>query len=342
MKLRYLLFPIALVFGGITSLRRWLYKKGFFFLGKPDILTICVGNLKMGGTGKTPHIEYFIRFLQDNDYKVALLSRGYGRKTKGFLMLNDVPESEMTAEMVGDEPLQIHLKFPEIPIVLSENRYEGYLKLRKERPEVNLLLLDDGFQHLSFSPTLKILLTEYETPFFEDAPFPAGNLREFPAASADADIIIVTKCPDEISEEKADLYAQKMQIREDRHLFFSKFRYNPPEAKNHFARQANKANLSKIILLTGIANPTPLKDYLLKEYKEVIHLNYPDHHQFTKKDIDQIIRKTATHFDPQTAIFTTEKDYARLRCSELETQLSQYPLFTVPVEVEFLFEGFSF
>ena len=341
MKLRYLLFPVALIFGIITLIRRWLYKKGVFFSGNPDIFTICVGNLKMGGTGKTPHIEYMIQLLQ-NDFKIALLSRGYGRKTKGFLMLNAVPHSEMSAETVGDEPLQIHLKYPNIPIALSENRYNGFLKLRKEKPDLNVLLLDDGFQHLSFSPTRKILLTEYKTPFFEDYPLPAGNLREFSSASADADIIIVTKCPEEVSENEKKRYAQKMRIGEGQHLFFTKFRYLPPEPKNQFAQQTKMANISKVILLTGIANSNPLKERLLQEYKEVIHLKYSDHHQFTPRDISNIIQKIDTYFNAETALFTTEKDYARLRFSEFENRLFPYPFFTIPVEVDFLFDERKF
>ena len=341
MKLRYLFFPIAFIFGVITLIRRWLYKKGVFFSGKPDIPAICIGNLKMGGTGKTPHIEYMIQLLQSH-FNVALLSRGYGRKTKGFIMLNTVPASEMSAKMVGDEPLQIHLKYPELPIVLSENRYEGYLKLRKEKPDINMLLLDDGFQHLSFSPTLKILLTEYKTPFFADYPFPMGNLREFPSASKEADIVIVTKCPEEISENEKEYYTRKIRVGEEQHLFFTKFRYLPPEPRNQLAQQAETTNFSKIILLTGIANSNPLVEYLSQEYKEVIHLKYPDHHQFTTRDITHIIQKIDINFSEETAIFTTDKDYARLRFSEFENKLSLYPLFTLPVKVEFLFDGEDF
>jgi tetraacyldisaccharide 4'-kinase len=338
MKLRWLLFPLALIFGIITSIRRWLYKNGFFLSRKPDIFTICVGNLKMGGTGKTPHIEYLIQLLQDR-FQVALLSRGYGRKTKGFLMLDTVPASEMNAKIAGDEPLQIHLKYPEIPIALSENRYDGYLKLRKEKPDMNVLLLDDGFQHLSFSPACKILLTEYKIPFFKDYPFPAGNLREFPSAAATADMVIVTKCPDEISENEKKYYAQKMKIKKEQPLFFTKFRYLPPYPENPPARQQKTANFSRIILLTGIANSKPLNEHLLQNYKEVIHLKYPDHHQFTSRDIARIMQKIDTHFHDKTALFTTEKDYARLRFSAFENKLSSYPLFTVAVEVDFLFNG---
>ena len=336
MKLRYLLFPIAVIFGIITLIRRWLYQNGFFFSGKPDIFTICVGNLKMGGTGKTPHIEYLIQLLQER-FKVALLSRGYGRSTKGFLMLDTIPASEISARTVGDEPLQIHLKYPDIPIALSENRYDGYLKLLEKRPDINVLLMDDGFQHLSFSPTCKILLTEYKTPFFEDYPFPAGNLREFSSAAKTADIVIVTKCPTEVSENDRKRYAQKMKISKAQHLFFTRFRYLPPEPKNELAQQKKTTPFSKIILLTGIANAKPLKEHLLQEYQEVIHLQYPDHHLFTTKDTENILQKIDTHFHTETALFTTEKDYARLRFSEIENKLSLYPFFTLPIEVEFLF-----
>ncbi len=284
---------------------------------KPDIPTICVGNLKVGGTGKTPHIDYMISVL-NHKFKLALLSRGYKRKTKGFLITDKLKPPEINADTIGDEPLQIHLKYPELSIAISENRYEGYRKLREEKENIELLLMDDGYQHLSFSPTFKILLTEYGDPFFKDFPLPMGNLREWRSASSEADVIIVTKSPDMLSEEERNYYRQKLKVGEGQHLFFTKFNYLSPIPKNPVAEQTDPATASTAILLTGIANAESLKNYLSGIYQRIIHVEYPDHHYFTEKDIKNVFQKTNEHFDEKTVLFTTEKDYARLRSSDFE------------------------
>ncbi|MDL2231034.1 tetraacyldisaccharide 4'-kinase, partial [Bacteroidales bacterium OttesenSCG-928-L19] len=257
MNWRLLLLPFSWLFGTVTFLRRWLYEKGVLSSEKSSVATICVGNLKVGGTGKTPHIEYLIRLLR-KDFSVAVLSRGYGRESKGYLLVNDLPDNQLNALQIGDEPMQLFQKFPDVKIALSEKRALGVRSLRKQFPDLDVILLDDGFQHLSFSPSLKMILTEFADPYFKDYPLPAGNLREFPFASKSADAVIVTKCPTSIDENDREHYKRKLKITPKQHAFFSSIIYKYSIEDKLRGNIMNLDQDTSVFLLTGIANPKPL------------------------------------------------------------------------------------
>jgi len=331
---RFLLLPITLFYGGFTFLRRFLYKKGIILSVTFSVPTIVVGNLKVGGTGKTPHIEYLIKlFSTDN---IATLSRGYGRKSKGVLSAKQLHREKRTAAHLGDEPLQYATKFPNIEVVVAEKRKEGIQYIQQNYPEINLVLLDDAYQHLSVNYDCRILLTEYEQLYVDDYPFPTGKLREGSNAASVADIVIITKCPPNISEEKRNEITIKMKLKIHQKLFFTTIVYLPPFPINEQAYMLPLEYDTTVILLTGIANPQPLIRYLSEKFKKVIPFIFPDHHVFTEKDINNVKKKYKENNREQIALFTTEKDLMRLK-DENKDILSLLPVFTIPIEVVFLF-----
>jgi tetraacyldisaccharide 4'-kinase len=281
---------LAIIYGTITWLRNKFFDWGIFKQKEYNIPIISIGNLSMGGTGKTPHIEYLIA-LYSKTYKIAVISRGYGRKTKGYRIVN----TESIAAEVGDEPLQIKQKFENVLVVVCEKRVIAIDKVIAEYPEINLILLDDAFQHRHVKPKISILLTEYSRPFWNDAVVPAGRLREFAFGWRRADAIIVTKCP-----ENNQLPIPKAIL--SKPLYFSRIQYQAPRLVS--------GNISKqIVLVTGIANPEPMLNYLkAQNYILVKHFNYPDHYNFEETDI-QKIRQLLTE---DNLLLTTEKDYMRL------------------------------
>ncbi len=291
MSLLILLYPFAIIYGLITWIRNKLFDWGILKETKFDVPVISIGNLSMGGTGKTPHIEYLISKYKKT-YSIAVISRGYGRETKGFQYVN----TNDLAENVGDEPLQIKQKFEDIIVAVGENRVDAIRKVLKTHPEINLILLDDAFQHRYVKPSLNILLTEYSHPFWKDLVVPAGRLREFRCGWKRADAFIITKCP-ENRELKIPKYIQAKPI------FYSKIIYQSPKIIH--------GSLSKkIVLVTGIANPALLLEYLKDEDYEIIHhFNFLDHHIFSLSDLNEInSRAGANHL-----ILTTEKDWTRLK-----------------------------
>lgn len=339
MNYRRLLLPFSWIFGAATSLRTLLYRRGVFNADRSELPTICVGNLKVGGTGKTPHIEYLISLLS-HDFNVAELSRGYRRESKGFLLVNELPEYQITTKNIGDEPMQLFLKFPTTKIAVSEKRAPAVRSLSKQFPELDVILLDDAFQHLQFDASLKIVLTEFSDPYFKDCPLPAGNLREFPTASGRADMIIVTKCPQHISPEEKNEYRQKLNISSCQYLFFTKFIYNIYSITDdaEFDMTCLDSKMS-VILLSGIANPKPLYEYVTSYFMNVIFLKYSDHYPYNNKDIEDIERMIIQQNPQKTVIITTEKDKMRLLSIDKGRQLlSQTPAFTVNVKVDFLFD----
>ena len=288
-----LLYPFALIYGLITWVRNKLFDWGFLKQTKFEVPVISIGNLSMGGTGKTPHIEYFITKYKTT-HKIAVVSRGYGRKTKGFRYVS----SNDFSENVGDEPLQIKKKFDEIIVAVGENRVKAMQQLLNENPAVNLILLDDAFQHRYVKRSLNILLTEYANPFWKDLVVPAGRLREFRCGWKRADKIIITKCPETI-----DLKIP--QSINSKPVYFSRIAYqNPIIINGNFSK--------KIILITGVANPSPLLEYLKAEDFELInHFNFSDHHNFSGFDISTILSKANSEKDAM--LLTTEKDWMRLK-----------------------------
>ncbi len=306
------LYPFALIYGTIIWFRNKLFDWGILKETKFDIPIISIGNLSMGGTGKTPHIEYFISNYK-TEFSIAVISRGYGRKTKGFRYVN----SDDNAENVGDEPLQIKQKFKNILVAVGENRVGAIRKVLEENPHINLILLDDAFQHRYVKPSINILLTEYANPFWKDFVVPAGRLREFACGWKRADVIIITKCPEAIDLKISENLKSKP-------VYFSKIVYqNPVLIKGKLFK--------KIILITGIANPTLLLGYLKKDNYELIHhFNFSDHHNFSDSDLSIILSKADSESD--SLILTTEKDWMRLK---LFLENKNLNLAYIPIGVEF-------
>ena len=209
-KIRPLLVPLGWLFGQFARLRRWLYAHGVFRSYRASIPTVCVGNIAIGGTGKTPHASYIVKLLSQQ-HKVAMLSRGYGRKSKGFVLANTTPEAQLSANLLGDEPLLLHRRFPALPIAVDGDREHGIIKLQEYAPDTQVVVMDDAYQHLSFTPSVKLILTEYHRPYFRDYPMPAGRLREFPSAVAAADMVLVTKT--DVSDSQVDRKQWRCDLR---------------------------------------------------------------------------------------------------------------------------------
>ncbi|MDR3047390.1 MAG: tetraacyldisaccharide 4'-kinase [Bacteroidales bacterium] len=324
------------LFGGVAAFRRWLYCKNILKVYDATLPTICVGNLKTGGVGKTPHVEYLVQLLQ-NHFQVSILSRGYKRKIKGFLIPKKLNNEQITAFNIGDEPLQLFRKFPKVNLVLSGNRVEGFQKLVHQYPNTDVVILDDGFQHLSFRPTLKLVLTEFVQPFFDDYPLPGGHLREFPAAAQHADMIIVTKTPRQLTVEEKNRFLTKLKLTPQQACFFTTIHYHNLIPANSLAEKLTPLSHASLFLLTGIANPRPLVAFVEKQYAINHHFKYPDHHFFTDEDVQDILLKIGQYKTENPAILTTEKDFMRLQDLKFESLFHQLPIYYLPIGIRFLY-----
>ncbi|WP_299227171.1 tetraacyldisaccharide 4'-kinase [uncultured Psychroserpens sp.] len=296
--LRKILFPIVPIYYIVTWLRNKLYDLGWKSSYTYELPIICVGNLSVGGTGKTPTIEYLIRLLKDN-YKVATLSRGYKRESSGFIIANEAA----SAKTIGDEPFQFYKKFENVVISVDANRRHGITKLiAKEQPDV--ILLDDAYQHRKVKAGYSILLTAYNNLYCDDIVLPTGNLREPKSGAKRADAIIVTKCPLSITSSEKELILKKIKALPRQHVYFSSIKYAKYIYNEGEAFLLNSLKEKQVTLVTGIANPTPLLDYLKSNALEFEHLNFKDHHVFSLSEIKALKQKAF--------ILTTEKDYMRL------------------------------
>lgn len=327
-KLRFLLFPISIVYALVTMFRNWLYKVRLKRSFKFSIPIINVGNLSVGGTGKTPHTEYLIRLLKDSHH-LATLSRGYGRKEFGF----KIADENSTARQIGDEPLQFYKKYGnEITVAVESNRVKGVMDVCYNKEETNLVLLDDAYQHRSIQPGFNILLTDFSRPFYSDYILPVGDLRELRSGKKRADVIIVTKCPDSELINKSELI-NRIKPNSKQSVFFSRIVYEPVLT----ALSPNNSPLSRgenIILVTGIAKPNPLLNYLKKNYNILEHCKFNDHYQFKEKDIHDIHNLLVKFADSDPMIVTTEKDAMRLVGSSFEKEINQKPWFYQAITVE--------
>lgn len=290
---------------------------------------ICVGNLNLGGTGKTPHTEYLIRLLQYN-YRVATLSRGYGRKSRGFKMA----ETASTYEDLGDEPLQYFKKYPEIQVAVDEDRVDGVTHLFGEQG-IEVVLLDDAFQHRNISAGLNILLTEYQHLYTEDYLFPAGNLRDVKSAAKRADIIVVSKSPKELDEEEKKRVINRLKTQQKQKVYFSYLQYDPLLPLNEMAKTDVAETADSVMAFCGIANPKPFVEALGKRYKVIDSLCFADHHAYTDNDIKEILKNFEGLGGTKKIIVTTEKDAARLTNSPYLCQFDNVPLYDLPVNVRF-------
>ncbi|WP_157207743.1 tetraacyldisaccharide 4'-kinase [Mariniflexile maritimum] len=297
--IRTISFPFVPVYYAVSRLRNMLYDLGLKKSMSYDFPVICVGNLSVGGTGKTPMIEYLIDVLK-TDYRVATLSRGYKRKSKGF----QLADATSTAETLGDEPFQFYNKFKDsVQIAVDADRVHGIKLLRSLKNPPEVILLDDAFQHRKVNAGLTILLTTYQNPFFSDYVLPTGNLREPKSGAKRADIIVVTKCPEHINTEDKKRFLKKISPETNQQVFFSAINY-----ANEVIASENKKGMDEIsnfTLVTGIANAHPLVDFLNKKHLKFEHLNFKDHHEFSPQDIATLEKKEL--------IVTTEKDFMRLR-----------------------------
>ncbi len=311
--LRKLLFPFSLLYGGITALRNFLYNKGFLKSKLYNFPVICVGNLSTGGTGKSPMIEFLVSFLKDN-HKIAVLSRGYKRKTSGY---REVLKTSAVGE-VGDEPLQFKQNFPEIMVAVCEDRQTGIEKLQNV---ADVILLDDAFQHRKVKASLNILLTSFDKLYVNDSMLPAGNLREPRFGAKRADIIVVTKCPENINDSEIETIKRKLRPKRHQQIYFSKIGYSPQIKNATEAKPLDYLNGKEFLLVTGIANPKPLVEFLNKEGLNFDLKSYPDHHNFTASEIEELKK--------HSLILTTEKDFMRLKGLTNDTEIYYLPISTV-------------
>lgn len=296
----HLLAPLSWPYAAVMDIRNWMFDHGWLHERAFTIPTVCIGNLTVGGTGKTPHTEWLVQHLIDNGQCVGILSRGYGRTTRGYIEAS--PTS--TAATIGDEPLQMFLHFQGRAVVaVCEDRCKGIEQLTQRHPSLDVIVMDDAYQHRYVRPTLRILLTDYSRPYYRDQVLPVGRLRERPRGAQRADIIIVTKCPATLSETEQSTILEDLAPQPQQHVFFTTMDYAPLPIPSQ-----------PIAVLAGIARPQPLIDYLRSAgYHIADTLLYPDHHNFSHKNLAEI-----EHVATQSVhIVTTAKDHARLIGSSL-------------------------
>lgn len=292
---------------------------------------ISVGNLSTGGTGKTPMVEYIINLLQQTTNRLAILSRGYGRKTSGFIQAS----KESNYKEIGDEPLQYKQKFDDVEVAVDEKRRRGLKVLCNTIPDLDAIILDDAFQHRYVKPGLSILLTDYHNLFIDDYVLPTGNLREFRCGAKRADIIIVTKTPKVLSPLDRRQIESRIKTRGEQKLYFSTIDYEELMPIPGMKSDKPGKNINIILMFSGIANSYPFQEHLKTLCSELIVLEFPDHHKYTKKDLDNIIKTCKDIFSTNKIIITTEKDAMRLIKSDHIEYMEDYPVYYIPIRVSF-------
>lgn len=323
--------PLAWLYGGIIDIRHRLFDWGVLKSREFDIPIICVGNITVGGTGKTPHTERLIELL-DGDFKVAVLSRGYKRKTKGFVLAT----VNSSFKKIGDEPKQIKLKYPHVPVAVCEKRVEGIEKLREAHPEVNLIILDDAFQHRYVEPWVNIVLMDYSCPVYEDYLLPMGRLRDRRAQLSRAQMVIVTKCPEELKPLDYRIVSKNLDLYPYQSLYFTHFESQAPVPLYPGYGQANTlARNTPVVAMAGIANPTRFIEDLRKDYDVVKTFIFGDHYTFKMKDI-HALETVLAGLPEDTAVVVTEKDAVRLMNSRKISDEVKRRLYYSSIRVEFL------
>ncbi len=328
--IRVLLLPLALLYGLGIGLRDLLYRIGALRSVRFDLPVISVGNLSIGGAGKSPHIEYLLRWMGQY-VDVAVLSRGYGRKTAGYYAVNSFD----TAEQVGDEPLQFKRKFPEAAISVSESRVLGVPELVKNNPGSQCVLLDDAFQHLAVTPGLNIMLTEFSRPFTRDWLIPSGRLREWRYGYRRADIIIVSKCPADMTPRQRRDILLEIDPYSHQQVFFSRYEYAQPYQLFHSENLRPLDLQTDVLLLSAIANTDYLLTYLAEQVRSVQTMEFTDHHYFKEDDLNDLKKRFDRIESKDKIIVTTEKDAARLELHRDYFFQNKLPVYVLPVEVVF-------
>jgi tetraacyldisaccharide 4'-kinase len=332
---RIILFPFTLVYAIITYIRNKLYDWEVLQGRSFDVPVISIGNLNTGGSGKTPHAEYLIRLMLHNKLNPVLLSRGYGRKTSGYLEVSP----KFSAAEVGDEPFQIQCKFPKANVIVCEDRAYGIQKIMADHPDTDVIILDDAFQHRSVKPGINILLTEYHNPYSDDWILPTGNLRESSVFAKRADIIVVTKSPSVYSPIEERRLKDKLKPRGHQKLLMSYIQYKNPV--QYCYEDCTKTDFLKlddsffVLLFAGIANPIPLNNYIQRKSKDFKFIKFADHHNYTLKDLSKIKSAFDQGLGQKKVIVTTEKDIRRIEHSKVWDKFKLLPLYYVPIEVGF-------
>jgi len=326
---RFVLFPFSLLYGAVIWVRNYLYDKKVFSSVSFNFPIISVGNLAVGGTGKTPMVEYLIRLLKD-EYKLATMSRGYKRKTTGFAIANE----SSTALDIGDEPMQFYKKFPDVTVAVAEERLVSIPQLLHAAPGTQVIILDDAFQHRQVKPGLNILLTEYKNLFTRDFLLPAGDLRDMSSSYKRAQIIIVTKCKSHLTDEEKNAIIREINPVPGQQVLFSKIEYSSPY---HLFSKKEKLLTpdTNILLICGIANPKPLKEVLNTYVSTYDMMRFGDHHIFTIDDLHEIKEQFRNIEAANKIILTTEKDGVRL--AKFESELKELPVYVFPIRHKILF-----
>ena len=332
-----LFFPFAIIYGIIIAIRNWLFDQDLLSSTTFNIPTISIGNLVVGGTGKTPHTEFILSVLQ-SDWKTAMLSRGYKRKTTGFQLAT----TESNSQTIGDEPFQIFTKFPAVTVAVDENRVHGVKKLMEIIPDIQLVVLDDAFQHRYIQTGLSILLTDYSNLYSRDMLLPAGSLREWRSGSKRANIIVITKCPENLKPIEMRLFETELNLQDNQILFFSSFIYDElkpvfsDSSHENWTYQKIKESNAEILLVTGIASPVQILEQLAKFTSTVKTLIFEDHHAFQSKDFSSINKKFNAISSADKIIIVTEKDAARLVTNSNYPEILKGQTFSIPIRVEIL------
>jgi tetraacyldisaccharide 4'-kinase len=327
--MRILLLPIAFFHHIILKIRHKLYDWHLLKSKRFDVPVIGVGNLALGGTGKTPHVEYLADLLSEQ-YRVCIVSRGYGRKTKGFQLAN----TTCNAETVGDEPVQYVSKFSDVMVAVDENRNRAIeLMDTLDRPP-EVYLLDDAFQHRNTQAGLNILLTTYDKPYSKDFLFPAGTLRDIKSAAKRADIIVVSKAPNSLDHLEKAAIIGRLNLLPQQKVFFSSLVHEPLKAVNTAASAIDPEGAESVLLFCGIARPQALEEELKRRYRRVEVMTFADHHPYTENDVKHILEKAGQHTGEKKIVVTTEKDLARFTNSPYICQFDSVPLFVAPISVK--------
>lgn len=326
---RILLFPFSLIYGFIVWVRNKLFDKNFFSSTSFNLPLIGVGNLSAGGTGKSPMVESLLHSFQ-HQYKLAVLSRGYKRKTTGYALANE----RSTALEIGDEPMQFHSKFPGVAVAVGEERIVAIPQLLHDKPDTEVIILDDAFQHRYVKPGLNILLTDYNNLFTRDWFLPTGDLRDLKSSYMRADIIVVTKCRFGITEQEKNEIIKEIDPLIHQQVFFTAIEYGSPY--HIITKETSSINENtEVLLVSGIANPRPLKKYLSDHANTYYEILYSDHHIFTIDDWKDIRKRFESMQLQDKMILTTEKDATRL--AKFSQDLLAYPFYVIPIRVRFLF-----